>query len=335
MQSIPVVYSADDNFAMPLAVSIFSLIRNMSPEPCVKIYVVDGGITDRSKRKIERISQRANNERHSKAVGSDAHSEVDIVWVKPEMQRWFGQTLTGRGNLNEMTFYRLAMPSFLPPESDKALYVDSDIFFRADASVLMDKVSSAAAIAAVPDYIFPQWQTRYKGDQKVLEKLGVSADDPYFNAGILGVNVAYWRDSDLVEKTIRFLKDFPEHAALCDQDGLNYAIGGKWTPLDLGWNFHPTCEAKLAYRGVTVEQRLGKNFAQLQKQAKAVHFTGAKPWDQGFTNPERGFFERELRLSNWFSVLGYFEWRLRWWSGVLGRRLATKLKSSALVRGSD
>src|SRR4029079_7801651 len=47
-----VVLAADDNFAMPLAVTIRSALENLAPDRTLRIYVLDAGIKDETKSRL-------------------------------------------------------------------------------------------------------------------------------------------------------------------------------------------------------------------------------------------------------------------------------------------
>ena len=49
-----VVLAADDNFAMPLAATVRSALENLSPERTLRLYVLDGGLSDATKERLIR-----------------------------------------------------------------------------------------------------------------------------------------------------------------------------------------------------------------------------------------------------------------------------------------
>jgi lipopolysaccharide biosynthesis glycosyltransferase len=50
-QPIVVALSADDNYAMPMAVTLRSLLSNLAADKTIQVYVLDGGIKADSKQK--------------------------------------------------------------------------------------------------------------------------------------------------------------------------------------------------------------------------------------------------------------------------------------------
>lgn len=68
---------------------------------------------------------------------------------------------------------------------------------------------------------------------------------------------------------------------------------------------------------------LGEPYEQIRQRAKIIHFTGNKPWEQGFTNPDRPAFVEALRESGWFNPAEFRRWQAGWWA-KLAKREATK-----------
>ncbi len=311
---VHLIYAADGGFAMPLAVSLYSVLRHLSAQRSACVYIVDGGFTAVQRRRIEAVAERGARER-----------TLHIHWVQPCRSWWGGVQPDFSGkHLNETVLYRLGVPHFLPGDVETAIYIDADVVAKADVGELEQQIVPGCGVSAVTDYCMATWSLRYWHRPEPLAALGLSGDEPYFNAGVLGINVRYWRENGVASAAAQFLANYCNIAGFYDQDALNYVLRGRWHALHPGWNFPPTCRDTVGRRGATVEQRTGLPYAELQQQAKLVHFTGAKPWNQGFTNPERPTFVRELRESRWFGVTGYRAWAAGWYCKLLFRGLWKK-----------
>jgi lipopolysaccharide biosynthesis glycosyltransferase len=303
------IYAADGGFSMPLAVSLHSVLRHLPPGRAAQVYIVDGGFDVSQKRRIERVAKRGAGNR-----------QFAIEWVTPDRAWWRDVELDFSGkHLNETVLYRLGVTHFLPTDVDRAIYIDADVLAKTDVGELESQIADDRGVCAARDYCMSTWLQRYWNRREPLDQLGLSGDEPYFNAGVLGINVRFWREHDVADRTARFLVDHCDIAGFYDQDALNYVLRGQWQPVHPGWNFQPTCRDTISRRGATVEQRTGMSFDALQSEAKLIHFTGAKPWDQGLTNPERHTFVKELRLSGWDSTPGYLWWSLRWYRRLVFR----------------
>lgn len=308
---IHLVYAADGGFTMPVAVSLHSVLRHLTPGRAAHVWIVDGGFSSQQRRRIEVVARRGAGDR-----------DLKLRWVTPSREWWRGVELDFTGkHLNETVLYRLGIPHFLPDHVEKVIYIDGDVLGKGDVSGLEAEIDHAHGVTAVRDYCLATWGLRYWHRPEPLAALELSGDEPYFNAGVLGISVTYWREHRVAEAAAQFLNERTDLAGFYDQDALNYVLRGRWKALYPGWNFPPTCRDTVSRRGATVQERTGYDFDELQRTAKLVHFTGAKPWNQGHTNPERPAWIAELKMSRYFGFVGYALWSARWHLNLLRRGL--------------
>src|SRR5262245_24289028 len=71
-EPISIVSAADDNYAMPLAVTVRSAIDCLAPGQPLNVYILNGGLTAASQRRLE-ASWRAPN--------------VAIAWLEPPVEQ--------------------------------------------------------------------------------------------------------------------------------------------------------------------------------------------------------------------------------------------------------
>ena len=104
------------------------------------------------------------------------------------------------------------------PELDKVLYLDSDILVLHDLNSLYKTDVSDVYLAAVKD---PSW---FFENTHVLE-LNLEARGFYFNSGVMLMNLAKFRQDDLLKK----LEDFTNNnfRTYMDQDAFNVVVGDK------------------------------------------------------------------------------------------------------------
>lgn len=127
-------------------------------------------------------------------------------------------------------YYRLLAPRILPRDMQKVLYLDSDIIVRGPLRPLWDIDMTGHALAAVVDH-----------DQEAGMVLGLPAGAPYFNSGVLLINLQFWRQNDVAERAISFVRNNPQKVRYWDQDGLNATLFGRWIVLPSIWNWQESC----------------------------------------------------------------------------------------------
>jgi lipopolysaccharide biosynthesis glycosyltransferase len=100
---------------------------------------------------------------------------------------------------------KLKFVSILPPSLSSVLYLDADVLVRANIQQLWKIAKHTSTLAAVID-------------------VG-KASRPYFNAGLMVINLNYMREPDLEQKMLSYVDDSPEGSLasfqMKEQDVLN------------------------------------------------------------------------------------------------------------------
>jgi lipopolysaccharide biosynthesis glycosyltransferase len=203
-------------------------------------------------------------------------------------------------HLSIATYYRLLAPRLLPPDLDKVLYLDADIIVRHSLNMLWCTDLADHALAAVSNY-----------EDNPRKALGLPAGTQYFNAGVLLINLRFWRKHMVLEGAVAFIKDNPGRVRYNDQDALNAILANQWIALPPGWNaqmdewrpFPPGTESDPAI----------------------VHFvTSNKPWQWSNEHP----FKREYR--KYRLKTPWWQYRLEGQPG-LPQRLGRSLRRFARI----
>jgi len=121
-------------------------------------------------------------------------------------------------------------------------------------------------------------------DRFVAMQLGNSPVEPYFNAGIILVNVAEWRRQRVTERAMEYIAT--HRPAFHDQSALNVVLRGSAISLDGRFN----CIANMRKNWPWLKQPFGKI-------GRLVHFLDyPKPWDfmGEFVHPQYGLWRSVL-----------------------------------------
>ena len=136
------------------------------------------------------------------------------------------------GRFSQATFYRLLMMRVLPQEVERIIYLDSDIIVNLDIGELWCEETGANGLAAVSEqelsggFMLP----------KAICDQGRVAEDRYFNAGVLLIDMRKYREKeDLWREGLQLLEEHPEYTTL-DQDILNNFFAADYRPLPVHYD---------------------------------------------------------------------------------------------------
>ncbi|MGE7752388.1 glycosyltransferase [Lysinibacillus fusiformis] len=153
------------------------------------------------------------------------------------------------------TYFRIIIPEII--NVDKILYLDCDLIIRKPLDYLYSKDIDSFAVAAVYDY-------KAQGRKKELE---IPEYAMYFNAGVLLMNLKYWRKDQITKALVQYIYKMGDKLKYWDQDALNAVLYDKVLIVEDTWNIQTA-----SFETKMVDEETLKNPA-------IVHFTGAsKPW---------------------------------------------------------
>jgi len=308
-----VAVAADDDYAMPLAVSIRSVIDRLSPERRLGIVVLDGGIRP------------ANRERVLRSWPAD---RVEVAWFTPDASV-FDDAPTWRW-VNRVMYYRLLLPQLLPEAIAKILYLDVDVLALADVSALWDEPLGDVALRATQDPTSPYmdaerampagWVQPAEGftpqplPNYDLHRL--EPDTPYLNSGVLMMNLDWWRRHDVTRRLLECLLENAGQIEAPDQYALNVVLHGAWAPMDPGWNALAVLHRRGSWRETHYDEA---TFRRLLDVPYILHWAGVqKPWNGLGAVPREELFHRTRAKTAWAG------WRGQ--QRLLGFRLARTRK---------
>ena len=100
------------------------------------------------------------------------------------------------------TYYRLFVAELLPADLDRVLYLDCDIIVDGDVSEMYFSDLDGISALACTDIVSVQSCSP--------ERLGYDARHGYFNSGMMLINIPYWREHDILRRSIKFINDNSE-----------------------------------------------------------------------------------------------------------------------------
>ncbi len=297
LSPLVVVCGSDDNYAMPLAVTLYSTLVNLEKDCTLYLYIIDGGISDRSKERLHRVLD-------------VEHVDLRLKWVIPD-DRASLSTLRTYEWVTAATYLRLLIPDVVPEQFKKAIYLDSDLLVEGNLRHLWNQEMGRHALLAVGEFGTPYVSSRW-GITKYKE-LGLAPDTPCFNAGVLVVNLKRWREEKISQKVIQYLREYEKYVHLADQEGLNAVLAKDWGKLDPKWNVASHLLYYEQWEESAFKEEIRPIREELIRKPYIFHFAGgSKPWQIGCEHPAQLQWIGYLKDSGWFGPAESILWRGKW-----------------------
>lgn len=282
---IIVVCGADNNYAIPLAVTLRSVTKNFKSHRTLELFILDGGISDSNKRRI---------------LSSLSSNNLTIHFLNPQGMI---HGIKPVRHLPLAACYRLLIPKLLPSSFSKAIYLDSDVIVEGNLEDLWRIDMEENYALAVQDTSMPYICNGIKN----YLKLHLLPNGKYFNSGVMVLNLEKWRSEEIGEKVITYLQENAASTPCLDQDGLNVVLVGKWKELDFRWNQLPNIYHFSSWSDSSFKRELEKHYENVRNYPFVIHFIGPhKPWKFRCTHPKQNRFIYYLGMTSWFHLLPYF-----------------------------
>jgi len=223
-EELVVAFAANNKFFTLLETAIYSLYLCTGSK--YLIYIIDNGIDP------------INRENLIKKVREEYDWEIEWVYAKDHWDHFF------QGEPQFDSHYsRLIIPHLVPKTIKKILYLDCDILVRGNILELWNIDIGDNVVGAANDPIIRRFDHPYHGvfanlNEVTKKELNLKGDSPYFNSGVLLINVERWILEGITEKVIEISLKYSGFR-YWDQWGLNIVLKDKWFDLGVEWNCPP------------------------------------------------------------------------------------------------
>lgn len=263
-----IIFATNNNFCQYAAVAIASLLdNNRHHNIVIHLFCID--VVEENITKISSVVKSYDKIIKVYSINKDTFKEFP-----------------NPGTYSLATYLRLITASLIP-NIDKALYLDCDLVVNGDIQDLWNINIEEFGAAGVPDAILSH--------NIIKDYIGYDfIKEGYFNAGILLLNLKYWRDNDIQNKFFHFL--YNHNARLNDQDAINAVLHGKIKEIPPKWNCHV---GYFAFPPLVIKEQK-KYIKELWNNAIIIHFTGpAKPWFKECVNPYKHIYIKYQKITPW------------------------------------
>lgn len=279
---INIVCCTDHKYIMPTGVMIYSVCKNHQENTVIFHLICNDDITPNDKEKIKKIIVKFKN-------------HVIFYNIDFNIPKCFTIGENNQSNhITISTYYRIFLTDILPKELDKVIYLDVDLVIKHSLYDIYNINIDDYGIAATYDSSF-QNSDNYK-------RLKLLENDSYFNAGVLLINLNFWRENNIKQKCIDVATKMKGKLKYHDQDILNYIFYQKKIILPFTYNL----SSGFLYNDYTLSNKFQEELNYAINNPYIIHYTGAsKPWHSSCIHPYRQDFIYYFKQTEWYNPIKF------------------------------
>jgi len=253
--TLNILCATDDNYVPYCGIMITSLFENNKDSKVCVYIMIDKPLSAKNTISFSRLAMTYGQ-------------QIELLMVDKSFLLNF--PIKGMNYWSIATYYRLYAAELLPKFINRVLYLDCDIIITGSLASLWEIDMKDKACASVPDiFIFSDVCQR---------RLRYSVVDGYFNAGVLLMNLKYWRSNLIGQKCLCYLEDHYDLIEANDQDVLNAVLHDKNIALPLSYNYQIQFLSKYFYNLQNDEMR--QQILEAYNNPRIIHFAyQIKPWN--------------------------------------------------------
>ena len=279
-----IVYAADGNYAMPLGVSLLSLLACHRDQTLV-VHILDCGIGKEDRARIEGICAGHPNARLRWHTAADACHGLDAV------------AMSDRGSVAQ--FARVFFARYVE-DTPRVLYLDCDTLVRKSLVPLWARPLDECTLSALGD----AFSVHYRAI------LGLRPDDLMFNSGVMLIDTEKWRSHQTERRVLEFIKRRGGLVGNGDQGALNAVLSRECMCVEPEFNavtgfFDFNYGELIRYRRPP-RYYSRETVERARRDPAVVHYTSSflsvRPWERRCLHPFAGEWLAYKLESPWRDV---------------------------------
>ncbi|MBQ6770711.1 MAG: glycosyltransferase family 8 protein [Bacteroidales bacterium] len=276
---INIVCATDDNYAPYCGVMLTSVFENNRNRELNAYVLIDKPLSEINQNKLERLAQSYHTNIHYCLVDNQFFAKFPLRGFGAEQGQW-----------SIVTYYRLSAEELLPKEVKKVLYLDCDIIVDGSLGELFDADWNGIAAGVVTDISYNQ--------KEFYERLQYEEEKGYFNAGVVFINLEYWRENSIGQQCMDYLENHYDRIWNNDQDVLNVVLCDRKRTMPIMFNYQ--VQFLMPYFYDTYSPQMQREIRET-KQPVIIHYASElKPWmAYYYAYPFYNTWRKYKRLSPW------------------------------------
>lgn len=279
-ETVNIIYASNDGYAGHLAASLYSLLDHNKNIPCMDIYILSVGMSLKFQEDLASVAGKFHRDLHVAELG--------------DLRERFDYEVDTRG-FDISAMGRLFAPRVLPEYVKKALYLDCDTIVNGSIRPLYETELGDKLVGMVME------PTVY-GEMK--ESIAMGKDEPYYNSGVLLIDMEAWRKQDVPGRLLDFYRDHQGSLFACDQDTINGALRHRILTLPVKYNYFTNYRyfrySTLVSMCAAYKEVGKESYRQAGKAPVIIHYLGdERPWIAGNHNHFKRLYEHYLDMTPW------------------------------------
>lgn len=275
-----IAIASDENYARFVATLIVSTAKHNSNFKTISFHLLANGISSTTLSKL------------GKAVDRYKNCRLEIHDISNLAER-LGIAVPATIALT--SYARLFMADIISDEISRILYLDTDIIVNDDLSELWTTRLNDNYVGGCLDV--------FEGTESKTA-VGLNADAPYVNTGVLLINLDEWRKNNLSGKFMDFLFQHNGKVHHHDQGIINGVCKGHLLLLPPQYNMHSTVYSHPYWliKKITIPYYSQEEYDNAIASPAIIHYTEGfynRPWKKNCKHPMRQLFIAAQNETPW------------------------------------
>lgn len=267
MESVNLVLCSDNNFIFPTFVAIDSILQHNS-ESFFSVFIVTTGFSPKNIETIETFSNQRKNQ-----------AKIEIITANEDILK--DCSIKKDDHVSIAAYLRILLPSVLPKNINKILYLDGDILCVSSIFDFYNTDISNKSCSVVRD--------ERNDDEELFYRLEYPKEFGYFNSGVILINLDWWRKNDIQNKTLNYISRNKEKCLWHDQDALNVTLAGTIDFADFRYNL--TQGFLFEKKQLKIDSKYYSKIDSAIKSPCIIHYCATyKPWHIECNSPFKKFW---------------------------------------------
>lgn len=266
-----IVFATSDLYSRPAHITLKSVLMKNTNVDEIVVYYIENGLTDDSKNRLSKLI--------------DEYGRKIVFLPMPD---WLN-SISGLLRTNAIAYTYCYFQDILPETVDKVLLLEGDTIVVENLSEFYNIDLSNYYLAATDDL-----QSKY-----CKSKIGISENSPYFNSGVMLINLRKMREDNITDQITEIIKNGKSKFLYEVQDEMNVVLEGKVKIIPPKFN-STTAIFLFDYKNMRHYRKPStcctkKEFEDAKRHPIVVHFTKnqiiqSRPWIEDCSHPYRQYY---------------------------------------------